>query len=381
MSDEDYELGKKAGRKGPYDRPEGVDKDDYDSGFNETKHLYDPNKKYVDALMAVPPTQQVDYKAAYEAMYGMYEKMSAANLEKFQKYWPESMAQGMAAGQQFDVAGRAQADEMNKWLFEMAKGGNVFMREEAAKSNLWMMEQVRDVNVFNAEQFYGAMDKAMPGLRDTAASYKATIDQMLTGELPEAVRSEITQATAERGLSQGVYGPAYGAAGVRDLGLNRLQYLQSAQGQVSNLVNMAGAMMAPVAQPNIYQNVMMTPTPYTPSPANIAGIQGNYLSAIMGQTMMQPQAGVQAGMQAGGLQAQINMANTNLQYSKAMSMMQYGTEQQKMQMQQSMFEQQMGAQREQRWWDLGGSLLGMAGQAGMIGAMGGFSGAGAMGGI
>ena len=130
--------------------------------------------------------------------------------------------------------------------------------------------------------------------------------------------------------------------------------------------------MAPVAQPNIYQNVMMTPTPYTPSPANIAGIQGNYLSAIMGQTMMQPQAGVQAGMQAGGLQAQINMANTQLQYSKSMSMPNYGVQQQQMAQQQAMFEQQRGAAQSNAWLSglmglggtIGGALLG-----GPIGAM------------
>jgi hypothetical protein len=37
--------------------------------------------------------------------------------------------------------------------------------------------------------------------------------------------------------------------------------------------------------------------------------------------------------------------------------------------QQSMFDQQLSAQKEQRWWDLGGSILGAGGMLGAAGLM------------
>ena len=314
----------------------------------------------------------VDYAAMYEAMADMYGKISAMNEEKFNKYWPASIKQGIAAGKQFDIAGQEAATQtsaynmglatdMNNWLGQITHYFNAGMRGEAAESNKWIMGQVEDVNKFNSEEFYKAMENAMPGMQQTAGDYKATVDQMLSGQLPDVVKSEIAQTAAERGLSAGTYGPSQSNAQLRDLGISRLQYLQAGQAQMPNLMALTQAMTAPVASPNIYQNVMMTPTPYTPqpsyaTPSNIPGIAGNYLSAIMGGTMMQPQAGIQAAVQMGGIQAQQNLAQAELQYSNKWSQMNYNQ-------QQSMFDQQMSAQREQRWWDLAGGVLGVAGMA------------------
>ncbi|HPL75652.1 MAG TPA: hypothetical protein PKW18_13920 [Candidatus Sumerlaeota bacterium] len=368
---------------------------DDDSGSDQTKS--DPNQAYIDALMGLGGAAAVDYNAMYEAMANMYAKMSAMNEEKFKKYWPESITQGIAAGQAFDAAGREQAvastvanlglaDISNAWLANMTSYGNIYMRSEAGKMNQWMMGQVADVNAFNSEQFYQAMDAAMPGIRDTAAAYKETVDQMLTGELPDAVKSEIAQAAAERGLSSGIYGPAYDNAQLRDLGIERLQYLQAGQAQVPALTGVMQALTAPVATPNIYQNVMMTPTPYTPqptytTPSNVAGISQNYLAAITGQTMMQPAAGMQAVGNMAQIQSQTNIANTQLQYAQAMSMLNYGVQQQNLAWNQSMFNQQMQQAQEQRYWDLAGTLIGAGAQLGgasMMSGGGGRAGGGSM---
>jgi hypothetical protein len=201
---------------------------------------------------------------------------------------------------------------------------------------------------------------------------------MLTGELPDVVKQEIAQTAAERGMSSGVYGPALENAQLRDLGINRLQYLQAGQAQIPALVGVSQALTAPVATPNIYQNVMMTPTPFTPSPTyttptNVAGVSQNYLSSIMGQTMMQPAQGMAAVGNMAQIQAQTNIANTQLQYSQAMSMLNYGVQQQTLAQNQSMFDQQMQAQREQNYWNMAGTVLGAGAMLGTSGMMGGGS--------
>jgi hypothetical protein len=187
---------------------------------------------------------------------------------------------------------------------------------------------------------------------------------MLTGQLPTAVKDEIAQSAAERGLSSGIYGPAYDNAQLRDLGINRLQYLQAGQAQMPTLMGVIQALTAPVATPSIYQQVMNTPTPTYATPSNIPGIAGNYLASIMGQTMMQPAAGVNAAVSMGNTANQTNLANTQLQYSKAMSMLNYGYGQQALAQNQNQFEQQQSAAQEQNWWNLAGSVLGLGGMLG-----------------
>ena len=360
-----------------------------DSGSSDASKTSssDSNQAYIDALMGMGGAAPVDYNAMYSAMADMYSKMSAMNEEKFDKYWPESIKMGIEASKTFDAASREQslqstiwnqnlANISNEWLANITRYGNIYMREEAGKMNQWMMGQVADVNAFNSEQFYGALEKAMPGIMDTASAYKATVDQMLTGELPDVVKQEIAQTAAERGMSSGVYGPALENAQLRDLGINRLQYLQAGQAQIPALVGVSQALTAPVATPNIYQNVMMTPTPFTPSPTyttptNVAGVSQNYLSAIMGQTMMQPAQGMAAVGNMAQIQAQTNIANTQLQYSQAMSMLNYGVQQQTLAQNQSMFDQQMRAQREQNYWNMAGTVLGAGAMLGTSGMMGG----------
>jgi len=163
----DYELGRKQGGTGKYVLPEGVDKDDFDSGYNATKGSYDPNEKYLEAMMMVPETASVDYEAMYTAMADMYTKMSDMNEEKFNKYWPESMSQGIAAGQIYDKAGRAQSLQTTGFNQQLADISNAWAQKTAGQSNEWMMGQVGDVNKFNSEQFYAALEKAMPGMMDT----------------------------------------------------------------------------------------------------------------------------------------------------------------------------------------------------------------------
>jgi len=321
----------------------------------------------------------VDYNAMYEAMANMYAKVSALNEDKFNKYWPQSINKGIAASQVYDdynqTAARkaqsfnlTQADQMNNWLAGTASAYNNYMRSEAGKSNEWIKGQVADVNEFNSDEFYKALNTAMPGIMDTAGNYKSSVDSMLSGELPDSVKNEISMASAERGFSSGVYGSAQNNAQLRDLGISRLQYVQAGQAQIPNLIGVTQALTAPVATPNIYQNVMATPTMYTPSgsyatPTNAAGISSNYLSAIMGSTLMQPSNAVSSAVNMAQIQNQTNIANTELQYANKWSQMNYDQ-------QQSFFDQQMSAQKEQRWWDLGGSILGAGASLATAGIMG-----------
>lgn len=332
----------------------------------------------VNDMMGVMGTEvpEVDY-------IGIYEAMSKMNKEKFEEYWPKSIEEGIKAGKQYDIAGQEQAmqasafnmqlaDQMNNWLTNLTRYGNIFMREEAGKSNEWIKGQVSDINKFNSDEFYNALETAMPGIMGTAQDYKKTVDQMLSGQLPEDVKSMITQTAAERGLSQGVYGPSYNAASLRDLGLNSLQMMQAGQAQMPTLMGVTAGITAPLATPNIYQNVMMQPTLYTPAPAyqqpvNIPGIAGNYLAAIMGSTMMQPQAGVQAGLQAAQLQSQVQMANTQLQYAQATGMMNWQNQQQMM----DLYRQSIRAQQQNAMWGGIGSI-----GSGLLQAVGSWAGGG-----
>ncbi len=345
------------------------------------------------ALGEVPETPQVDYDAMYDAMSKMYERISSTNMEKFKEAWPESIQQGIAAGRAFDEASRIglgdinqfnrdTADQYNWWLANTTSAGNSYMRREAGTMNKWMMGQVSDVNAFNSEEFYKALEKAMPGIMDTAGSYRDTVNQMLSGELPDSVKREIAQAGAERGLSAGVYGPSLDNAQLRDLGIERLAYLQAGQAQMPTLMGVTQGLMAPVATPNIYQNVMLTPTPYTPSPVtaqqtSYSGLGQNYLAALMGQTMMQPTAALQQVGNMASISAQINTSNTQLQYAKALSSMNYDMDQQKLAAQQAMYDKQMSVARQGQWLGLAGSILGAGAQAGtslgIAGMMGAFS--------
>lgn len=346
-----------------------------------------------------PEAQAVDWESIYKGI-------AKYNEEMYRRLYPESIIAGAQTGEFFnqwyrgqaketDLFNRQQAEAMNQWLKGQTTDLNAYLRGEAGISNIWtlgqaemvnkwMMPQVAAANVFNAEQFYAAMDKALPGVLDTAQAYKASVDQMLSGELPDVVKREIAQAAAERGISGGVYGPAAGYAQLRDLGINRLQYLQAGQAGAQGVAGMARNLMAPtlqagVAQPNIIQNPMINPAFAQPTPtygqiANVPGIQSNIMSQVMGLTAMQPATGIQAAQQNAQMALQAGQFSSQLQYSQAMSGLGYYQDQQTMAWQQSMFEQQMNAAQNQMWANLFGSALGLGG----LFASGGLTGFGSL---
>ena len=376
-----------------YAKQEATDRG-YEEGSDEYQDAYDQaydsyyESKQSDAMAMMmgaeaPVAEKVDWEA-------IYKNISAYNEEKYRRLYPESIIAGAQTGEFFnqwyrgqaketDLFNQQQAGAMNEWLKAQGTDLNKYLRGEAAVSNQWtlgqagavnqwMMPQVAAANQFNAEQFYGAMEKALPGVLGTAQSYKASVDQMLAGELPDVVKREIAQGAAERGISGGVYGPAAGNAQLRDLGINRLQYLQAGQAGAQGVAGMARNLMAPliqtqVAQPNIIQNPMINPSFASPQAtygqiANAGGIQSNIMGSIMGLTTMAPQAGIAAEQQNAANALQASMANSQLQYAKAMSSLGYYENQQNAAQQQSMFNEQMSQAKMNSWLNFGANIFG-----------------------
>ena len=154
--------------------------------------------------------------------------------------------------------------------------------DDSEKLNAMNRIEADKMNKFMAEQFYGSMDEATPGLRSLVGKYQGTVSDMLSGDLPASVRDEITRSSAERGLGQGLFGEASGNRNIRDLGLSALDYIKSGQDQMPTMMGVAEGMRAPQIKMGL---------------ADTGALASQYGSALMGMTTMSPTAAVAAGAQ------------------------------------------------------------------------------------
>jgi hypothetical protein len=311
-----------------------------------------------DKLMELLNAQKTTY------MKELYPASVSTAMDTASKYFDFLSQQGEVA----NIRNIQTAWQMNKALADLSTVTNEYYRQESAKGNLWGMAQTSLLNQWANEETGKAneiikniwdkgLEEAMPGIRSTTSAYKAAVDQMLEGVIPKDVMEQTRVSAAEAGLSQGRFGGALYNDTARNLGLTSLQIQQQGMNQIPNLMNVTSTLKTPylmpnVASPNISTNVTKLMSPQFPSavyssPYDPAAIQQTYLNNLMLTSSVPPSSYLQSLTTQWDTQLQYQYANTTnaLNYS--------------------MFQQQMNFARQQRWWDLGGSLLGLGAGAGL----------------
>ncbi len=257
-------------------------------------------------------------------------------------------------------------EEANKFYRKQALIGNIFTLQQNAMLNEWSQGEINKSNEMISDIWNKSLEEALPNIKETGSAYKAAVDRMLEGDVPDDVVEQIQTSMAELGLSQGRFGEALSASTARSLGLSSLQMMQMGMQQVPQLTQTALALRTPylMPQPTIPQlrtDVLYLPTPQFPSAAYVspydpAALQNTYLSGLMQTSIMSP--------------------NTYAQMltSQYTAQLEYRAAQEANALNWKMFERQMGFNREQRWFDLAGGALGMASGVGTALKLGGLMG-------
>ena len=128
------------------------------------------------------------------------------------------------------------------------------------------------VNQFQAKQAGGQIAANLPGYYDMLGKSSQNIQQMLSGQVPSDVITQLTQQAAERGTSigLGVGGPNTNAALLRSLGLTSLQMQQQGEQELSGAIQRT-------PQPGLFNPMSMMVTPEQQQEAAMA--QALYTSA------------------------------------------------------------------------------------------------------
>jgi len=185
-------------------------------------------------------------------------------------------------GQTLDMAYGAAA-EQSKMLNEIS-------RVEAEK-----------MNKFLADQFAATTDPMMEQLRGTLGTYRTGVEEMLSGELPASVRQDVDRMSAERGLSQGLFGDAAAQRGVRDIGLSALDYIKMGQDQMGTLSSAMAAFVEAQRPPTVQ-----------PQLADTEAMGAAYGSTLMGLTTINPATAIQAGQQQAHMRIGIETFNQQM---------------------------------------------------------------------
>jgi predicted lactoylglutathione lyase len=138
------------------------------------------------------------------------------------------------------------------------------------------------MNEFLAQQFDISLDKAMPGIRKTAALYQGSVQDMLSGELPISTQQQIASRSSEQAMSRGLFGEAGRNLTARDLGLSSIDYVSKGQAQMDTLMGVTKSLTAPTM---------------TPTMADTGALASQYGSTLLNLTTMSPTAAAAAGAQ------------------------------------------------------------------------------------
>lgn len=300
--------------------------------------------------------------------------ISAEDIAKIMPNWQEDALTAVKWNEQqfgkvLDMAyGRAAQDS------EML---NALTRAEAGK-----------MNEFLSAEWQKNIDQALPGFRRSAALYQGTVQDMLSGELPASVKQQVAMQGAEKGISRGIFGEASQNLTARDLGLSAVDYVAKGQAQMGQLTGVMQALQAPMIEVGL---------------ADTGALASQYGSSLLALTTMSPTAAVQAG----GTQAQLRIGletfnqqmlrsnqelnvnriadwlrfnssqgmaaqqfNAQMNYSAALSNLNYSLEQQAFEWNYKMAQMQAKAAEKSGMWGALGSIAGMIGGAALAGPVG-----------
>lgn len=237
--------------------------------------------------------------------------------------------------------------------------------------------EAEKMNKFMAEQFYASIDEATPGFMGLVGKYQGTVSDMLSGELPQSVQDQLARTSAERGLSQGLFGEAGSNLGIRTLGLSSLDYIRMGQEQMIPMAQVAESVRAPQIEMGMaevgdlgaqYGASLLGMTTMTPMQAAAAGAQQAQLGIgleTFNQQVARNNAVYNADRLASWLQFNASQGfaaqqfNAQLQYSAALSGLNYSLEQQAFQ-----WNYKIAQMQSRKSGGLGAALGGTAGAIG-----------------
>lgn len=133
-----------------------------------------------------------------------------------------------AAGSIMDFVGTLMKGKPPKYqpvdLATAAQEGVTFNRQVLPQAEA----MATDVNAFQQKQVLDALKTAIPDYEKLMGEQKGVIEDMIAGRLPSSVVDEIQNKAAAFGVSSGTAGSDFaGAAGLRQLGVNMLNYAQA----------------------------------------------------------------------------------------------------------------------------------------------------------
>lgn len=116
-------------------------------------------------------------------------------------------------------------------------------------------------NAFNSDQALALQEKAMPGYTDLAKSLTSRAKTLADNpySVPKEVEDNLSRIAAEKGISAGTRGQFNDFSLLRDLGVNQLQYGQSAINQAQSLTGLL-ATIAPKVNPMSPLSFYVTPS-------------------------------------------------------------------------------------------------------------------------
>jgi len=318
-----------------------------------------------------------DYEKVWELL------MRQKDLFKNELY-PSSVEAGMDTASKFydfitkysdisDIKNIEKAGKFNEFLKSqsldttlfnqaLAEVGNTWGMGQAEKYDTWQALEANRLNSIIKEMYEKGLEDIMPNAKSTFDVYRKTVEKLMGGQLPEDVINQTKTTMAELGLEQGRFGEALSAGTAASLGASSLQLQQTGLGMLPGVYNLAQSLKAPqifpsMTQPQIATNVTslyrpIAPTPSWVAPYDPAALQNQYLSGILGTTIVSP---------ASYLSSAVNtwQTQTEMAYADKWSLMNY-------QMQQDY----MDYQKQSAMWGGIGGLAGTIG-GGVLGAIAG----------
>lgn len=203
------------------------------------------------------------------------------------------MSWGAIAGAAISVVGGAVAsNNSKKKAAPVANGALVDLQDQQAKSisgNLLQQDNIEQLltraNNYTQGQANSLMNQAIPGYSDFAKALTQRGQEKLANpyDLPPDVTENLNRIAAERGISRGTRGQFNEYSGLRDLGLNMLDYgNQNFQQAIQALTTVTGT--APRVSPMSPMSFYVTPNQ---NAAVAAGNAQTLQSAANAQTAAQ----------------------------------------------------------------------------------------------
>ncbi len=164
-------------------------------------------------------------------------------------------------------AGAVAANQAQKKAGKVAAYDNPSLpltQQDAISSNLSNQSSIENLisqgNKFAGQQATSLQEQVMPGYTDLAKTLTGRAQTLAAHpyDVPQEVQDNLSRIAAEKGISAGTRGQFNDFSLLRDLGVNQLQYGQTAISQASSLTGVLAA-IAPKVNPMSPLSFYVTP--------------------------------------------------------------------------------------------------------------------------